>query len=392
MIDLRNTRVRLAIAGLGTIVLLVLLRSCGNHDAQLPAADTGAVPPVLLLPVDIVTVSSGSIAGGVRVTGTLQPLQQSSVNARVGGVVDEVPVRSGDSVHAGQVLVRQDTADLKAQLSQAEANLQHAAAEMKLAEDYQARKQELHDKQYLSDVDWATAITDTEARRAAFRVQQAAVEIARKALADATLVAPVAGIVARRNVEPGARVSAGQALMTLVDLAQMELAAEVPARDVPQIKVGNDLLFRVDGLANREFRSRIVRINPVASSSSRTITVYARVANADGALRGGMFASGSISAVGQRDNVLRIPAAAVRSQGGSDTAWLVRDGKLVQQKIALGARDINSGLVEVRDGLVAGEQVVLAQLGSRAPGTPVTIQESPGATPAGTATHTDASR
>ncbi len=374
MIDFRSNRLRLALAGIAIVALLVLLRSCDNKSVALPHAAEDVLQPVLLLPADIVQVSSGSIAGGVSITGTLQPLQQTSVNARVGGVIDEVLVRAGDNVRSGQVLIRQNTADLKAQLAQTEASLHSAEVEMKLSKAYQDRKKELYEKKYLSEVDWAAAQADTEARIAAFRVQQAALDIAKKSLADATLTAPLASVVATRNVEPGARVMPGQSLITLVNLSEMELAAEVPAREVPKIKIGDTVIFNVDGLSNREFRGHIVRINPVASTGSRTITIYVRIKNADGALRGGMFASGYIAAGGNRDNVLRIPAMAVQNKDSIDRVWLVRDGKLVLQPVTLGARDITSGLVEVKQGLAINEHVVLAKLGERKPGAPVTIE------------------
>lgn len=376
MIDLHNKRVRIGIAAAGAlIVALFLLRGGDGSDAALPDAAATANQPLLLVPADVVTVSEGSVSGGIRVTGTLDPVQRTSVNARVGGVINSVPVRAGETVRRGQLLVQQDTSDLRAQLAQAEAQLHSADVELKLVEAYEKRKKELYEKKYLSEVDWATAQGETEFRRATKQVQEAAVDMARKALADASVTAPIAGIVAERHVEPGTRVSPGQTLVTLVNLSELELAAAIPARDVPQVKVGSEVRFTVDGLGEREFRGRIARVNPMATSGSRTITVYARVANPDGALRGGMFASGRIAAGAARKNALRIPAAAVRQVTGSDHVWLIRDGKLALQPVTLGIQDGGTGLVEVKQGVLAGEQVVLAQIGLRTPGTPVTVAD-----------------
>ncbi|MFP5441667.1 MAG: efflux RND transporter periplasmic adaptor subunit [Gammaproteobacteria bacterium] len=374
MIDLHNKRVRIGLAATGAVIVaLFFLRGGDGKEAALPDAAAAGNQPLLLVPADVVTVSQGSVSGGIRVTGTLDPVTRTSVNARVGGVVNAVPVRAGETVHRGQLLVQQDTADLRAQLAQAEAQLHSADVELKLVEAYERRKKELYEKKYLSEVDWATAQGETEFRRASKKVQEAAVDMARKALADAGVTAPIAGIVAERLVEPGTRVAPGQTLVTLVNLSELELAAAIPARDVPQVKVGSEVRFTVDGLGDREFRGRVARVNPMATSGARTITVYARVANTDGALRGGMFASGRIAAGASRKDALRIPAAAVRQVAGNDHVWLIRDGKLALQPVTLGIQDGGTGLVEVKQGVAAGEQVVLAQIGLRTPGTPVTV-------------------
>ncbi|MFZ5724712.1 MAG: efflux RND transporter periplasmic adaptor subunit [Pseudomonadota bacterium] len=378
MIDLKSLlqsqRARVGAAAAGIAVIGALFALQGTSESAV--AEAKIAPQVLLLvPADVITASTGNVAGGIKVTGTLEPLNRTSVNARVGGVLLDVPVREGERVAAGQLLARQDPADLQAQLVQAEAQLSSAQTDLKLVEALEQKKTDLYEKKYLSEVDWAAAKGETDVRRAQVRVQEAAVAIARRALADTEVRAPIAGIVAERFVQPGTRIAPGQSLLTLVDLAELELAAAIPARDVPQVKVGSEVLFTVDGLGNREFRGRIVRVNPMATSGSRTITVYARVANRDGVLRGGMFASGRVAAGNARHNVVRIPAGAVRDIDGRTQVWVVRDGKLALQGVTLGVRDAGSGLVEVKEGLTAGERVILTRIGDRTPGTPVSIAD-----------------
>ncbi|MFZ5756045.1 MAG: efflux RND transporter periplasmic adaptor subunit [Pseudomonadota bacterium] len=379
MIDLGNTRVRIGI-GIAAAAAIALLMAPGKKEEAV-AEDTGAPRPLLLVPADLVTASIGSVAGGVKLTGTLEPLNQTAVNARVGGVVLAVPVREGEAVAQNQLLVQQDASDVRAQLAQAEAQLHSADVDLKLVEAYEKKKTELYEKKYLSEVDWVAAKGETEVKRAQVQIQQAAVDMARKALADADVTAPIAGIVAERHVEPGTRVAPGQALITLVDLGELELAAAIPARDVPQVKTGSEVLFTVDGHGTREFRGRIVRVNPMATSGSRTITVYARVGNADRALRGGMFASGRIAIGNVRKGVLRIPAAAVRRIDGQDQVWVIRNDALALQPVKTGVRDTGTGLLEITDGLREGERVVLTELGNRTPGMPVLVSDPQPARP-----------
>lgn len=360
---------RIALLAAAPVALLV---ACSSGD-NAPVATDAAAKPLLLVPADLVTVSAGSISGGIKVTGTLSPLNRTTINARAGGVLLDVRARAGETVTAGQVLAHQDPADAGAQLAQAEAQLTSAQVDLKLIEALEQKKTELYKKKYLSEVDWAAAKGETEVKRAQVQVQEAAVAIARRAMTDNAIVAPIDGIVAERHVEPGTRVAPGQTLFTLVDLGELELAAAIPARDVPQVRVGSAVVFTVDGYGSREFRGQVVRVNPMATSGSRTITVYATVANPDRALRGGMFANGRIAVGNSRKDVLRVPETALRKIDGKDQVWVVRNQQLALQELVLGSRDAGTGLVEVRSGLAAGEQVVVTPIGNRKAGTPVEV-------------------
>lgn len=367
----------LGIAALTGTLVIVAGASSGDVEAN---AQTPAAPqPLLLVDADLVTVGTGSVVQGIKLTGTLEPLQQTTVHARVNAVLDTVLVREGETVRRGQALARQNAADVDAQVHQAEAQLKSAEVELKLTEAYEARKKELHSKGYLSDVDFAAAQGETEVRRATLNVRQAQLEIARRAAADAAIVSPINGIVAKRHVEPGASLAPGQVVMTLVNLDELELAAAIPARDVGQVRIGADVVFSVDGYPGETFRGKITRINPVANGGSRTITVYARVDNRDGRLRGGMFASGRVlTQKPTGKNTLTIPWNAVRHADGRDSVWVVRDNRLARQPVTLGARDSGSSLIEVREGLKAGERVVLTDIGKRDDGMPVSIGDAAG--------------
>lgn len=361
-------------AGIGALAIAGFAFVGGTPAAISAEAKTAPVKPLLLVSADLVTVDTGTVAQGVKVTGVLEPLNRTTVNARLAAVVDAVLVREGERVQKGQVLMRQNSADVAAQLRQAEAQLDSAKVELQLTEAYEQRKKTLHDQKYLSDVDYATAQGDTEVKRSLVKIQEANVAITRKAVTDTAILAPIAGIVAERFVQPGSNVMPGQALMSLVDLSELELAAAIPARDINAVHVGSDVAFTVDGQPNRTFRGKVVRINPMANGGARTITIYARVDNRDGALRGGMFAGGRVITGGTVKG-LRIPAAAVRTVDGKDSVWVIRADKLALQAVTLGVRDAGTGLIEVKQGLAAGERVVLTNIGNRTAGTPVSITD-----------------
>ncbi len=362
--------------GLLAIVAVIVLNSTPTANSA-EAKTAAAEPALLLVAADLVTVDTGSVAQGIRVTGTLEPLNRTTVNAQLSAVVDSVLVREGESVRKGQVLMRQNSADVAAQLQRAEAQLASARVELRLMEEYEAKKAALYEKKYLSEFDWSTAKGDTELKRSLVKIHEANVAIARKAVDDTAILAPIGGIVAERYVQPGSNVMPGQALMSLVDLSQLELAADIPARDINQIHVGGDVTFTVDGQPNRTFHGKVVRINPMANGGARTITLYARVDNRDGVLKGGMFANGRVvTGNAAKGKVLRIPAGAVRDIDGKRQVWVIRDNKLALQPVTLGIRDSGTGLIEVKQGLAAGERVILTNIGQRTAGMPVSVADA----------------
>lgn len=328
---------------------------------------------VRLSPADIVLARQGGVQPVIAVTGSLEPLLNSTVNARVPAVVDAVLVREGETVAAGQPLVRQNSDDLMAQLRQAEAALAAARVELQLTEGLEKRKTELYAKKYISEIDYAAAQGETEVRRTQVNVQEATVAIARKAVADAIVHAPIRGMVAQRHVEPGTKAMPGQPLVTLVDLAELELQAAVPARDVPRITPGAEVRFTVDGFGEREFTGRVVRINPVADAA-RNVRIYARVPNEGLILRGGMFAKGQIRLpVDESKDALHLPLAAVRGDGSTAWVWVVRNDRIKRVEVAVNARDEGNSTAQISGELKAGEAVVMTDLGSLADGTPVAL-------------------
>lgn len=365
---------------------LVLSACSGSPEPEKKPGDTPPVQPakdgaetqaaagvIRLSTADVVAVREGGVQPVIAVTGSLEPLLSSIVNARVPAVVDAVLVREGETVRAGQTLVRQNTDDLTAQLRQAEAALAAARVELQLTEGLEKRKKELYAKQYISEIDFAAAQGETEVRHTQVNVQEANVAIARKAVADAQVHAPIGGLVAQRHVEPGTKPMPGQPLVTLVDLSELELQAAVPARDVPRIATGAQVRFTVDGFGEREFEGRIVRINPVADAA-RNVRIYARVANADLVLRGGMFAKGQIRLpVDDTEGALHLPLAAVRSGDGQSWVWVVRKDRLKRVDVNVEARDEGNSTVQVTGGLEAGEPVVMTELANPADGTPVAL-------------------
>ena len=206
--------------------------------------------------------------------------------------------------------------------------------------------------------------------------------LARKALADARITAPMDGIVAERFAQPGEKLAIDGRILSIVDLSRMEIEAPVPAAEIGPVRVGQAVELRIEGVAQRQV-GHIVRIAPSTQAGTRSIPVYIALDNRDPSVRAGLFAQGSL-AVETRDGVLTIPLNAVRDAGARLFVYAIVAGVLAERDVRLGVRDDGgSGLVEVVSGLASGDRIVAGNLGALRAGTRVRVAAP--AAPAGTA-------
>ncbi|HEX6591658.1 MAG TPA: efflux RND transporter periplasmic adaptor subunit [Moraxellaceae bacterium] len=335
-----------------------------------------ATPHALeLMPEDVATVRFVNLDGQVTFTGTLSPVRQMLLNARVAGEVTDVPVREGQQVAAGALLLRQDNREMSARLAQAEASVQSTKSELENSKAQYEKFLQLSMKSYFARSELDRANTQVEVYRSQLKANEAAVVMAKKSLQDVSLTAPFAGIVAERLVEPGQLVMPNTPLLRIVDLREMELAIQLPSSEISRVRVGQNITFQVDTYGDTNFKGTIVRLNPMAKASNRKITVYASVANPDMRLRGGLFVHGSLRDAGSPSG-LAIPATAVQTQDGQAGVMVIRQKQLQWQPVVLGASDDRSGQVLVTEGLKEGDSVVATKVSLRRIGAPVRMMDT----------------
>lgn len=376
-----------AIAGGG----YVATQSKGKDPAAAKAAQGGPDkgPPKIdvyeLANADVTTIDARELSAVLPLSGSLTPLTQATVKSKVSGVVMETTVQEGMNVAAGQVIARLDQADLAARLAQSQAALDDATARLNLARKNSTNNQALLKQNYISQNAFDTTQNSVDLAQAAVKSAQAQVDIARIALNDTVIRAPLAGQVSKRHVQAGEKVSPDMPVFSIVNLSQLVLEAQVPAADIPRVKVGQDVQFKVDGFDGRAFAGKVARINPTTEVGSRAMVVYISVANTDGALRGGMFAKGSITTAKTEVKPL-VPIVALRGDakapGAAQSVYVIEGGKVVSRPVKLGMRNEDEGLVEVNEGLAKGEQVITAKLDGVKPGQKVKMATAGPAFPA----------
>lgn len=347
------------------------------------ASTTGAaeakLPTLELVSSDLWQVRRQTLTQAVAVTGTLKATQTAFVKAKVAGELQRLTVREGDTVRAGQVLAQMDPTDLQLRLRQAQQQAEAARAQLDIAERALSNNQALVKQGFISTTALQTAEANAAGARATLQAAQAATALAQKALADATVTAPIAGLVAQRLVQAGERVALDARLLEIVDPSRLELEVPVPPEDVAALRVGATASLQIEGHP-QPVSARVLRINPSTSSGARTVPAYLGVAPTPG-LRQGLFAQGVIG-LSQRE-ALVLPVAAVRLDAAQPYALLVQAGRVQKRMLNLGARG-RTGLngagqgvdaVEVLSGLADGDEVLGPNVGTVAEGTPVQLSK-----------------
>ena len=373
-----------ALASFKTLLVAAAIASliaCSQGDANSDDAAKAPPPPAELAAADVIVVEAKALSRELPLSGSLMPVVQAMVKSKVAGELLAVNVREGDTVSKGAVLARIDTRNQQAQVDSQNANVEKARADLAMAKLELDNNQRLLDKKFIAPTVVDTSRSAYAAAEAGLKAVQAQARLGAIGLSDAVVRAPISGIVAKRMVQPGEKVSPDAPLLSLVDLTLLELEAVAPASEVPAIKVGQAVRFTVDGFGSRAFTGTVERINPVAEAGSRSLLIYLAVPNADGSLKGGMFAKGTLELdVSAAAPV--VPLSAVRNDSGLPYVLVVKDGVLVQRPVTLGLKSEQQGLVQVSQGLVLGERVLTAssallQAGMRVslkPATPVATQ------------------
>ena len=175
-------------------------------------------------------------------------------------------------------------------------------------------------------------------------------------LREAALVAPISGIVAKRHVVPGEKVTVEQTLLTIVDLSRLELAGLVGTHEVPRLQPGMAVQVRVEGMP-APVVGRLARIAPMAEAGTRSIGVTIALDNPKETMRAGQYALARVDLADDTKR-LTVPLTALGNTSGQDQVWVISGGALLRRAVTLGRHDAVRGRVEVLNGLTDDAQVL----------------------------------
>lgn len=342
---------RIALFALAAMAMVGLFVACGDGgDAALRYRSEA--------------IDRGDITQTVSANGTLNPVTLVSVGTQVSGTVKKLHADFNDRVQQGQVLVVLDDALLRAQLAQDSANLAAASNALKVARNNLQRVRDLNKEGFVSQQELDTA--EQAAQDAAAKVTQlnAAVDKDHTNIGYSVIRSPVSGVVVSRAVDEGQTVAASFSTPELFkiarDLREMQIDAYFAEADIGQIKVGQQVKFRVDAFSGQRFTGTVkqIRLNPKTESNVVTYDVVIAVANPDEKLLPGMTAYVDIG-VQERINTLRVPNAALRFKPSDGSGVVGGEKEPVANKRAGGDKEAGAG--RVRSSNNAGRVYVLRQ-------------------------------
>ncbi len=407
-----------------TIVLILLsltllIAGCGaKTDPKANASETPSVP------VKVHKVATGKISNRIAISGKISPVEEIAIIPKIPGRVAAVPFDIGQQVKKGEVVLRLESTDIAAQVAQAEAGLALAQAsyakqkagtrpeqvEMTRAQVAQAQanfsnaevnytrmknlftegaiaqkdldgaklQYDLYQAQLTSAKEQLRIVQTGETTetfkisQAQVRQAQATVDLARVSLANAVVLAPLAGVISQRNIDPGEMASPALTALSIVNLQEMRVEGNVAEADINHVRVGQEVTVKIDTLGNAKFTGKIVMVSPVADTRSKAYPIKVTIPNSDGALKPGMFATVEI-VTASRSDALVVPADAVVEKSGAKVVYVAQDGKAMERAVEIGLSD--EGQVEIKQGLKAGEYLVVAGQQLLNDQTPLIIKE-----------------
>lgn len=369
------------------------LTSCGGRDISAKRSQPETIDVRVARPRHV------RIPAAIDLSGTVESrFEPTNVAFLVSGKVVSVGPREGDFVKAGSTLAIIDPTDFQfvlesaaAQTVQAHAQFEKASASARtevveqarsnltLAEDEYRRMKILYDRKSLAPNDfekYQNALTnaqqqyeqakqgaqkeDKDAAKAAWGQAEAAERTARKRLSDATLVAPVSGYVAKRNIEPGAIAAPGTPVFTIIELDPVEIQAGVPETDIRLVHRGQKALITTSALPAMSFAGQVQLINVSAESQTRTYMTRIRVPNHDGKLLVGMIAEAHILSGGEIE-VLTLPGSSiVRDPQGATQVFVYfsNEKRVYPKRVTTGA--ITGQDIQIVDGITDADWIVIA--------------------------------
>lgn len=361
MKDVRNVRAMWMVL---VIILLPssFLLSCSKGDAKEArggAGGPGGARRSMEFPVEVRPVESRNVEYSVTAVGSLDAFERVAVTARVAGAIERVNFREGQLVSAGQTLAEIEPERYRLAVDAAQATMNKALASKSEAEAGYTRRQEANAKNpgLIRGEEIETWRTKVQTAAAEVTQAQATVNTAKLNLRDAFVRAPVSGIIQTRTVETGQYVPVGTVLSTLMRRDPLLLRFQVPESDALPLRPGLVARFNVAEDATQH-EARITHVAAAASQASRMVDITANVLNSNRPeLRPGAFARVTIP-IGSTRQAPVIPQTAIRPSEKGFLAYTIENGVAKQRILTLGMRTAD-GQVEVKEGLRAGETLVI---------------------------------
>ena len=382
------------------VAALLLVSACSRNQpspeakAQAKATDSPTPAP----PVDVTTAAAitRSVERGVEVVGSLAADEEVIVSAQAPGELAQLNVDFGGYVTRGQIIALIDQRDAKLKVEQAEATLKQTMARLGMNEgekfdpnrnaDVRVAKAQLDwekmnlDRQMrlvengdvsralydqaitthsLAQARYQAALDAVNQQLAVVEQQRAALNLAKKAITDTVVRAPIGGAVKEKHASRGSYLPINGRIVTLVKINPLRLRADIPEYAAATVRTGQTMTLRVESFPERAFTGRVVRIGASLNEQTRALTVEAEVANPSNLLRPGMFAKSNLITAKDAPAVM-VPRRSVQIIAGLNKVFVIENGRVSERIVKTGATD--GDMIEIVEGVKSGEVVATSNL------------------------------
>ncbi|MCA3417469.1 MAG: efflux RND transporter periplasmic adaptor subunit [Roseomonas sp.] len=326
-----------------------------------PSASQGPARGGPTGPVGVIVqpVRTGLVVDRVESVGTVRAREAVTITGKIVGIVTHIRFTEGQKVQAGETLVELDSGAVSAELDQARALLDDARNQLQRARGLQPGQTIAAQR-----LDTLEALS----RQAEGRVRQAEAK-----LEELRVTAPFSGRVGLRQVSLGALIQPGTAITTLDDFSRVRVEFAVPEVFLARVRIGRQVSARSTAYGDRRFNGEVTIIDTRIDPATRSVRVISEFDNADEALRPGLFLNVEM-VLEERPTALLVAEEAIDPVGDRAFVYVIRDGRARRQEVKLGLR--LPGEVEIREGLAAGESVVVRGIQRLRPDAPVRIIET----------------
>jgi len=322
-----------------SLALILSTTSCMQGEANANVDDSKTTAAVS---VEVVKAWRGDIQQTYNTITTLEAEREAKIVSRTIGILQKLFVEEGDFVEKDQVLAQLDIEQLNLQVEQMQAILSRLQGDL-------AREESLFKKQLSTS-------NNFERAKFEYQSQKAQYELALLNQRYATIRAPFAGIITERSIKPGNLIKVNDELFTLIDPQSLQAVIHLPQKEFSYVAVGQPALLSVDSFPDQIVTGKIARVRPKIDTETGTFQVIASISNSEGLLKQGMFGRIELILAVHPQKIL-VSDDALITQDNRHHVFVVRDNKAVQTTVSVDIK--HNGIVEVTEGLLEGDQVIV---------------------------------
>jgi len=354
-------------------VVLTLLAGCGSSGSkpkEMPPPEESRAPAAVH--ADVVEVRRGDVFRPLVITGTILPAQESNVGAKIAGRIERILVEEGMPVRQGAIIFRIEQRELemaemvaRAGLEMAKASLREATLTLENVTRDKERMARLYETRTISRQKYddittahALALSRIDLAKAHQSEADANLNLALQRLQDAAVTAPFSGMVVKKYVNEAEVIGAGVPVIAIMNIDRVRAEVEISENHLTAVRLGAVVDVALDALSQEVFRGAVSRLNTRVNPQSRSFKAEIDIANPDQRIKPGMFARITIATDIVRNAIVLPSRALVTDERGNAAVFVVKNDRAVSRRIRPGLA--GDSLIEVREGLAAGEKVVVA--------------------------------